>query len=282
MAADQPGSRVMSSCAGAGRIYRGLHQNRAAIPRVGDTDHRRGKSCAPNRCPATARFSRWSFPASIRLTAHIILICATRLEKLQLNDASLSFEPETSAALGIRLPLRFSWAAAHGDHPGAAGAGISTSTSSPLLPSVIYKLTLTGGERDNGSTTRPSIPIPALIAAAEEPFVKANILYSNRLCRQYHGTLPGAGGAFIIDTKYLDADRVELHYELPLNEIVYDFFDALKSRTKGYASFDYEFCRLSCRRSWSSWTSCSTGRWWTRCPSSSTRTKPIRARASMC
>ena len=82
------------------------------------------------------------------------------------------------------------------------------------------------------------------------------------------------GGAGVyLDTKYLDTDRVELHHELPLNEIVYDFFDALKSRTKGYASFDYELAGYQPPPSWSSWTSSLNGRWWTPSPSSSTRTK---------
>ncbi|MBQ7959418.1 MAG: elongation factor 4, partial [Oscillospiraceae bacterium] len=106
-------------------------------------------------------------------------------------------------------------------------------------PSVIYKVTLTNGEEryiDNPS----NYPYPALIEVAEEPVVKSNILVPSEfvgnimeLCKERRGVFK--------DMKYLDETRVELHYELPLNEIVYDFFDALKSRTRGYASFDYEF-----------------------------------------
>ena len=105
-------------------------------------------------------------------------------------------------------------------------------------PSVIYKVTLTNGETrfiDNPT----NYPDPGLISSAEEPMVKAEILAPSdyvgnimELCQERRGIFR--------DMKYLDETRVSLHYELPLNEIVYDFFVALKSRTKGYASFDYE------------------------------------------
>ena len=105
-------------------------------------------------------------------------------------------------------------------------------------PSVVYRITLTSGETieiDNPT----NYPDPATIASAQEPIVKASIFTPTEfignimeLCQQRRGVYK--------DTKYIDTDRVELHYDLPLNEIVYDFFDALKSRTRGYASFDYE------------------------------------------
>ena len=105
-------------------------------------------------------------------------------------------------------------------------------------PSVIYEITLTNGETvmiDNPT----NYPDPATIASAREPYVKASIFTPveyigniMELCQQRRGIYK--------DTKYLDTDRVELHYDLPLAEIIYDFFDALKSRTRGYASFDYE------------------------------------------
>ena len=108
------------------------------------------------------------------------------------------------------------------------------------LPSVVYEISLQNGQElkiDNPT----SYPDPAMISGAKEPFVKANIFTPTayignimELCQDRRG--------IYLDTKYLDTDRVELHYELPLNEIVYDFFDVLKSRTKGYASFDYELC----------------------------------------
>ncbi|MGI5965389.1 MULTISPECIES: translation elongation factor 4 [Anaerotruncus] len=161
------------------------------------------------------------------------------LEKLQLNDASLSFEPETSAALGFGFRCGFLGLL----HMEIIQERLEREFNLDIittLPSVIYKLTMTGGEEkwiDNPT----EYPDPALIAAAEEPFVKANIFTPTAYIGNIMELCQSRRGVYF-DTKYLDADRVELHYELPLNEIVYDFFDALKSRTKGYASFDYEFC----------------------------------------
>ena len=161
------------------------------------------------------------------------------LEKLQLNDAALSFEPETSVALGFGFRCGFLGLL----HMEILQERLEREFNLDIittLPSVVYKLKMQSGEEkliDNPS----SYPDPALIRGMEEPFVKANIFTPAsyignimELCQDRRG--------IYIDTKYLDADRVELHYELPLNEIVYDFFDALKSRTRGYASFDYELC----------------------------------------
>ena len=105
-------------------------------------------------------------------------------------------------------------------------------------PSVIYRLTLTNCETitiDNPT----NYPDAVLIQQAEEPFVKANILTPNEFVGNIMELCQDRRGIFK-DMTYLDTTRVEMHYELPLNEIVYDFFDALKSRTRGYASFDYE------------------------------------------
>ncbi|MDE6785073.1 MAG: translation elongation factor 4 [Ruminococcus sp.] len=159
------------------------------------------------------------------------------LEKLQLNDASLSFEPETSIALGFGFRCGFLGLL----HMEIIQERLEREYNLDLIttaPSVIYKVTLTNGEIqyiDNPT----NYPDPALIQTAEEPVVKASILSPSdyvgnimELCQDRRGTFR--------DMKYLDDTRVELHYELPLNEIVYDFFDVLKSRTKGYASFDYE------------------------------------------
>ena len=160
------------------------------------------------------------------------------LEKLQLNDASLSFEPETSIALGFGFRCGFLGLL----HMEIIQERIEREYNLDIIttaPSVIYKVTLTNGEEkyiDNPS----NYPDPALIEVAEEPVVKSNILVPSEfvgnimeLCKERRGVFK--------DMKYLDETRVELHYELPLNEIVYDFFDALKSRTREYASFDYEF-----------------------------------------
>lgn len=159
------------------------------------------------------------------------------LEKLQLNDASLSFEPETSKALGFGFRCGFLGLL----HMEIIQERLEREFNLDLIttaPSVIYEIRLT-----NGSTVRidnPSnYPDIATIAQANEPMVKANILSPvefvgniMELCQERRGVFK--------DMTYLEETRVEMHYQLPLNEIVYDFFDALKSRTRGYASFDYE------------------------------------------
>ena len=159
------------------------------------------------------------------------------LEKLQLNDASLSYEPETSGALGFGFRCGFLGLL----HLEIIQERLEREYNLDLVttvPSVIYKIHLTNGEMieiDNPS----HYPDPATIDYSEEPTVEAHIYAPPEyvgaimdLCQDRRGTYVGM--------TYLDADRVDLHYKLPLNEIIYDFFDALKSRTRGYASFDYE------------------------------------------
>lgn len=159
------------------------------------------------------------------------------LEKLQLNDSSLSFEPETSIALGFGYRCGFLGLL----HMEIIQERLEREFNLELIttaPSVIYKITLTSGETiliDN-PTNYPDV---ALIQTAEEPFVKADILAPSEYVGNIMDLCQDRRGVFK-DMKYLDETRVEMHYELPLNEIVYDFFDALKSRTRGYASFDYE------------------------------------------
>ncbi len=159
------------------------------------------------------------------------------LERLQLNDASLTFEPETSVALGFGFRCGFLGLL----HMEIVQERLEREYDLDLIttaPSVIYRITQTDGTVlyiDNPT----NYPDPATIAMAEEPVADAHIFAPKdyvgnimELCQQRRGTF--------VDMKYLDPTRVDIHYELPLNEIVYDFFDALKSRTKGYASFDYE------------------------------------------
>ena len=159
------------------------------------------------------------------------------LEKLQLNDASLSFEPETSIALGFGFRCGFLGLL----HMEIIQERLEREYNLDLIttaPSVIYKVTLTSGEVqyiDNPT----NYPDPALIQTAEEPMVKASVLSPSEFVGNIMELCQDRRGIFK-DMKYLDDTRVELHYELPLNEIVDDFFDVLKSRTKGYASFDYE------------------------------------------
>lgn len=159
------------------------------------------------------------------------------LEKLRLNDASLSFEPETSVALGFGFRCGFLGLL----HMEIIQERLEREYNLDLIttaPSVIYKVNLTNGETvyiDNPT----NYPEPSVIASAEEPMVKASVFSPSEYVGNIMELCQGRRGVFK-DMKYLDETRVELHYELPLNEIVYDFFDALKSRTKGYASFDYE------------------------------------------
>ncbi|MEG1996490.1 MAG: translation elongation factor 4, partial [Oscillospiraceae bacterium] len=159
------------------------------------------------------------------------------LDKLVLNDASLTFEPETSLALGFGFRCGFLGLL----HMEIIQERLEREFNLDLIttaPSVVYKITLVNGQTitiDNPS----NYPDVSQIAQAQEPMVKSNILTPTEFVGNIMELCQDRRGVFI-DMKYLDSTRVELHYDLPLNEIVYDFFDALKSRTRGYASFDYE------------------------------------------
>ncbi|TJY43470.1 elongation factor 4 [Cohnella pontilimi] len=159
------------------------------------------------------------------------------LEKLELNDASLRFEPETSQALGFGFRCGFLGML----HMEIIQERIEREFNIPLIttaPSVIYKVTQTNGEVLEISN--PSeYPEQGKIEQVEEPYVKASIIVPNDYVGAIMELCQGKRGDFL-DMQYLDANRVTLKYEIPLAEIVYDFFDQLKSSTKGYASFDYE------------------------------------------
>ena len=159
------------------------------------------------------------------------------LEKLQLNDASLFFEPETSAALGFGFRI------------GCLGLlhldiiqerlereyGLDLVTTSP---GVIYKVHKTDGSVI--ALSNPSnLPDPSEIDFMEEPIVKADIMVTSEYVGQVMQLCEERRGEYL-GMDYLDQTRAELHYHMPLNEIIYDFFDALKSRSRGYASLDYE------------------------------------------
>jgi GTP-binding protein LepA len=159
------------------------------------------------------------------------------LEKLQLNDAALMFEPETSAALGFGFRCGFLGLL----HMEIIQERLEREYDLYLVttaPSVIYHIIKTNGEQIEVSNPS-NLPELQEIERMEEPIVKATIMTPTEyvgaimdLCQNRRGTF--------INMEYMETTRVVLHYDLPLNEIIYDFFDALKSRTKGYASFDYE------------------------------------------
>ena len=159
------------------------------------------------------------------------------LEKLKLNDAALTFEPENSTALGFGFRCGFLGLL----HMEIIAERLEREFNLDLImtvPSVIYKLHMTDGSIMN--IDNPTYyPSPSEIEYAEEPIIKASILCPNEftgavmeLCQERRGVFK--------DMQYVTGSRVEIHYELPLNEVIYDFFDALKSRTRGYASLDYE------------------------------------------
>ncbi|ARA99030.1 MULTISPECIES: translation elongation factor 4 [Geobacillus] len=159
------------------------------------------------------------------------------LEKLQLNDAALHFEPETSQALGFGFRCGFLGLL----HMEIIQERIEREFHIDLIttaPSVVYKVYLTDGtEVDVDNPT--NMPDPQKIDRIEEPYVKATIMVPNDYVGPVMELCQGKRGTFV-DMQYLDEKRVMLIYDIPLSEIVYDFFDALKSNTKGYASFDYE------------------------------------------
>ncbi|MBU3804986.1 MAG: translation elongation factor 4 [Candidatus Cellulosilyticum pullistercoris] len=161
------------------------------------------------------------------------------LEKLQLNDAALVFEPETSVALGFGFRCGFLGLL----HMEIIQERLEREYNLDLVttaPNVIYKVHQTNGEVLELSNPS-NLPDPSMIQFMEEPMVRAKIIVPSdyvgavmELCQERRGNYFGM--------EYLEATRAVLNYELPLNEIIYDFFDALKSRTRGYASFDYELC----------------------------------------
>ncbi len=159
------------------------------------------------------------------------------LEKLQLNDASLSFEPETSVALGFGFRCGFLGLL----HMEIIQERLEREYNFDIIttaPSVVYRITKTDGEIvyiDNPT----NYPNPSVISKAEEPMSTAHIYAPSEYVGNIMELCQDRRGIFK-DMSYLDGDRVDIHYELPLNEIVYDFFDTLKSKTRGYASFDYE------------------------------------------
>ena len=159
------------------------------------------------------------------------------LDKLKLNDASLIFEPETSTALGFGFRCGFLGLL----HMDIIMERIRREFNLDIIatsPSVIYEVILTNGETITIDSPN-KMPDRALISAIKEPYIKTNIFVPSEyvgpimeLCQDKRGNY--------INMEYIDPTRVNIHYDIPLSEIVYDFFDKLKSISKGYASFDYE------------------------------------------
>lgn len=159
------------------------------------------------------------------------------LERLELNDAALSYEPETSSALGFGFRCGFLGLL----HMEIIQERIEREFNIPLIttaPSVIFKVNMTNGESieiDNPS----NMPEQQMVESIEEPYVKASIIVPNDFVGPVMELCQNKRGEFN-NMEYLDVNRVQILYDIPLSEVVYDFFDQLKSGTKGYASFDYE------------------------------------------
>ncbi len=204
--------------------------------RVGDTiTHAKNRAAEP--LPGYRKLNPMVFCGLYPIDSAKFNDLREALEKLELNDSALQYEPETSQALGFGFRCGFLGLL----HMEIIQERIEREFNIDLIttaPSVIYHVHLTDGEElrvDNPS----NMPDPQSIDRVEEPYVKATIMVPNdyvgavmELCQEKRGNF--------IDMQYLDDIRVSVIYEIPLAEIVYDFFDALKSNTKGYASFDYE------------------------------------------
>ncbi|WP_456279361.1 translation elongation factor 4 [Bacillus sp. AK128] len=213
----------------------------AAIKNVGDTrvgdTITSSKNGATEALPGYRRLNPMVFCGLYPIDSAKFNDLREALEKLELNDAALQFEPETSQALGFGFRCGFLGLL----HMEIIQERIEREFKIDLIttaPSVIYHVFLTDGEElrvDNPS----NMPDPQKIDRVEEPYVKATMMVPNDYVGAVMELCQGKRGNFI-DMQYLDENRVSIVYEIPLAEIVYDFFDQLKSNTKGYASFDYE------------------------------------------
>ncbi|MCQ6558365.1 translation elongation factor 4 [Paenibacillus mendelii] len=204
--------------------------------RVGDTVTG-AKNQAPEPLPGYRKSNPMVFCGLYPIETQDYNDLREALEKLELNDASLRYEPETSTALGFGFRCGFLGLL----HMEIIQERIEREFNIPLIttaPSVIYRVTLTNGETieiDNPS----NYPEVGKIEFVEEPYVKASIIVPNDYVGAIMELCQNKRGEFV-NMEYLDTNRVTIIYEVPLSEIVYDFFDQLKSSTKGYASFDYE------------------------------------------
>lgn len=204
--------------------------------RVGDTITLNNNPCS-ERLPGYKALKPMVFCGIYPIDSKKYPALREALEKLKLNDASLSFDPETSQTLGFGFRVGFLGLL----HLDIITERIEREFNISIIataPSVVYEITTTGGRViyvDNPSEFPPKVNISLI----KEPYIYTNIYVPNEyigsimeLCQEKRGTY--------VSTDYIDTSRVNIHYEIPLSEIVYDFFDKLKSYTKGYASFDYE------------------------------------------
>lgn len=234
----EPGEYIPSNKLQAGEVgYIAASIKNLSDIRVGDTITLADKP-APEPLPGYKKVNPMVYCGLYPMDGSDYENLKIALEKLKLNDAALEYEQETSAALGFGFRCGFLGLL----HLEIIEERLDREFDLSLIttsPSVIYKVHKTNGEVID--LYNPSeLPMPNEISYIEEPFVTAGILTPKdyvggimEICQNRRG--------IYVDMKYLDQNRVTLIYELPLNEIIYDFFDNLKSKTKGYASFDYEF-----------------------------------------
>ena len=234
----EPGEYIPSNKLQAGEVgYIAASIKNLSDIRVGDTITLADKP-APEPLPGYKKVNPMVYCGLYPMDGSDYENLKIALEKLKLNDAALEYEQETSAALGFGFRCGFLGLL----HLEIIEERLDREFDLSLIttsPSVIYKVHKTNGEVID--LYNPSeLPMPNEISYIEEPFVTAEILTPKdyvggimEICQNRRG--------IYVDMKYLGQNRVTLIYELPLNEIIYDFFDNLKSKTKGYASFDYEF-----------------------------------------
>ena len=234
----EPGEYIPSNKLQAGEVgYIAASIKNLSDIRVGDTITLADKP-APEPLPGYKKVNPMVYCGLYPMDGSDYENLKIALEKLKLNDAALEYEQETSAALGFGFRCGFLGLL----HLEIIEERLDREFDLSIIttsPSVIYKVHKTNGEVID--LYNPSeLPMPNEISYIEEPFVTAEILTPKdyvggimEICQNRRG--------IYVDMKYLDQNRVTLIYELPLNEIIYDFFDNLKSKTKGYASFDYEF-----------------------------------------
>ena len=234
----EPGEYIPSNKLQAGEVgYIAASIKNLSDIRVGDTITLADKP-APEPLPGYKKVNPMVYCGLYPMDGSDYENLKIALEKLKLNDAALEYEQETSAALGFGFRCGFLGLL----HLEIIEERLDREFDLSLIttsPSVIYKVHKTNGEVID--LYNPSeLPMPNEISYIEEPFVTAEILTPKDYVGGIMEVCQNRRGIYV-DMKYLDQNRVTLIYELPLNEIIYDFFDNLKSKTKGYASFDYEF-----------------------------------------